>query len=112
MKQDFRCSCWLMEKRETAMKAITRNLDRSIWQGLMKKSVMLSLMDAEARYQWYNRLERDDIHAICEENIFSTFERLYQSKGEVFEHGVINMFRGLSWVTKVIAHVSSGKRSS
>lgn len=22
MKQDFRCGCWLMEKRETAMKAI------------------------------------------------------------------------------------------
>ncbi|STL17980.1 putative restriction methylase [Escherichia coli] len=27
MKQDFRCGCWLMEKPETAMKAITRNLD-------------------------------------------------------------------------------------
>ncbi|EET7209756.1 restriction endonuclease subunit M, partial [Escherichia coli] len=25
MKQDFRCGCWLMEKPETAMKAITRN---------------------------------------------------------------------------------------
>ncbi|EEZ1432785.1 restriction endonuclease subunit M, partial [Escherichia coli] len=24
MKQDFRCGCWLMEKPETAMKAITR----------------------------------------------------------------------------------------
>ncbi len=23
MKQDFRCGCWLMEKPETAMKAIT-----------------------------------------------------------------------------------------
>ncbi|HFE2942754.1 TPA: hypothetical protein ACF2WS_003453 [Escherichia coli] len=30
MKQDFRCGCWLMEKPEAAMKAITRNLDRSI----------------------------------------------------------------------------------
>lgn len=30
MKQDFRCGCWLMEKREAAMKAITRNLDRGI----------------------------------------------------------------------------------
>ena len=30
MKQDFRCGCWLIEKRETAMKAITRNLDRGI----------------------------------------------------------------------------------
>ncbi|AIN13103.1 putative aec79 [Yersinia pseudotuberculosis] len=30
MRQDFRCGSWLMEKTETGMKAITRNLDRSI----------------------------------------------------------------------------------
>ena len=27
MKQDFRCGCWVMEKPEEAMKAITHNLD-------------------------------------------------------------------------------------
>ncbi|EJJ0633611.1 restriction endonuclease subunit M, partial [Escherichia coli] len=46
MKQDFCCGCWLMEKPETAMKAITRNLDREIWRDLMQRSGMLSLMDA------------------------------------------------------------------
>ena len=65
MKQDFRCGCWLMEKPETAMKAITRNLDREIWRDLMQRSGMLSL--------------------------------LHQNKDEVFERGVINVFRGLSW---------------
>lgn len=30
MRQDFRCGCWLLEKEQTAMKAITCNLDRSI----------------------------------------------------------------------------------
>ncbi|EIZ2108071.1 DUF4942 domain-containing protein [Salmonella enterica] len=97
MKQDFRCGCWLMEKTETAMKAITRNLDRSIWQDLMKKSGMLSIMDAQARDQWYRNLEGDDIPAISEANILSTFEQLHQSKDEVFERGVINVFKGLSW---------------
>ncbi|CAI2446793.1 TPA: DUF4942 domain-containing protein [Enterobacter cancerogenus] len=97
MKQDFRCGCWLMEKRETAMKAITRNLDRSIWRELMKKSGMLSLMDAQARDEWYNSLEKDDIPAISKDNILSTFRQLHQSKGEVFERGVINVFKGLSW---------------
>ena len=56
MKQEFRCGCWLMEKPETAMKAITRNLDRGIWRDLMKKSGMLSIMDAQARDQWYRNL--------------------------------------------------------
>ena len=47
MKQDFHCGCWLMEKPETAMKAITRNLDCEIWRDLMQRSGMLSLMDAQ-----------------------------------------------------------------
>ena len=53
MKQDFRCGCWLMDKPDTAMKAITRNLDREIWRDLMQCSGMLSLMDAQARDTWY-----------------------------------------------------------
>ncbi|HEB6949983.1 TPA: DUF4942 domain-containing protein [Salmonella enterica subsp. enterica serovar Hvittingfoss] len=97
MKQDFRCGCWLMEKPDTAMKAITRNLDRNIWRDLMKKSGMLSIMDAQARDQWYRNLEGDDIPAISEANILSTFEQLHQSKDEVFERGVINVFKSLSW---------------
>ncbi|EAS5349597.1 DUF4942 domain-containing protein [Salmonella enterica] len=96
MKQDFRCGCWLMEKRETAMKAITRNIDREIWRDLMKKSGMLSLMDAQARDQWYRNLEGNDIPTISEANILSTFEQLHQSKDEVFERGVINVFKSLS----------------
>ncbi|EJZ7017958.1 DUF4942 domain-containing protein [Salmonella enterica] len=97
MKQDFRCGCWLLEKPETAMKAITRNLDRGIWRDLMERSGMLSLMDARAREQWYSSLEKDDIPAVSEANILSTFEQLHQSKDEVFERGVINVFKSLSW---------------
>ncbi|EMX9648058.1 TPA: DUF4942 domain-containing protein [Salmonella enterica] len=110
MKQDFRCGCWLMEKTETAMKAITRNLDRSIWRDLMKTSGMLSIMDAQARDQWYNSLEKEDIPAVSEENILSTFEQLHQSKDEVFERGVINVFKGLSWDYKSNSPCKFGKK--
>ena len=110
MKQDFRCGCWLMEKTETAMKVITRNMDRDIWRDLMKKSGMLSLMDAQARDQWYNSLEKDDIPAISEANILSTFEQLHQSKDEVFERGIINVFKGLSWNYKTNSPCSFGKK--
>ncbi|EAO6249611.1 DUF4942 domain-containing protein [Salmonella enterica] len=110
MKQDFRCGCWLLEKPETAMKAITRNLDRSIWRDLMKKSGMLAIMDAQARDQWYNSLEKDDIPAISEANILSTFEQLHQSKDEVFERGVINVFKGLSWDYKSNSPCKFGRK--
>ncbi|EAW1162302.1 DUF4942 domain-containing protein [Salmonella enterica] len=110
MKQDFRCGCWLLEKTETAMKAITRNLDRSIWRDLMKKSGMLAIMDAQARDQWYNSLEKDDIPAVSEANILSTFEQLHQSKDEVFERGVINVFKGLSWDYKSNSPCKFGRK--
>ncbi|CNL55661.1 z1226 protein [Yersinia pseudotuberculosis] len=110
MRQDFRCGCWLMEKAETGMKAITRNLDRSIWRDLMLKSGMLSLMDAQARDQWYRNLEGDNIPAISEANILSTFEQLHQQKDEVFERGVINLFKGLSWHFKTNSPCQFGKK--
>jgi hypothetical protein len=74
------------------MKAMTRNIDRRIWRELMNKSGMLSLMDADARDEWHKSL-RDDIPAISEDNILSTFRQLHQSKDEVFERGVINVFK-------------------
>ncbi|EFR3947015.1 DUF4942 domain-containing protein [Salmonella enterica] len=110
MKQDFRCGCWLLEKPETAMKAITRNLDRGIWRDLMERSGMLSLMDARAREQWYNSLEKDDIPAVSEANILSTFEQLHQSKDEVFERGVINVFKSLSWDFKTNSPCQFGSK--
>lgn len=106
MKQDFRCGCWLMEKPETAMKAIIRNLDREIWRDLMQRSGMLSLMDAQARDTWYRSLEYDNFPEISEANIWSTFEQLHQNKDEVFERGVINVFRGLSWNYKTNSPVN------
>ena len=108
--RQYRYDCWLMEKPEAAMKAITRNLDRSIWRDLMKKSGMISLMDAQARDQWYNSLEKDDIPAVSEENILSTFEQLHQSKAEVFERGIINVFKGLSWDYKSNSPCKFGKK--
>lgn len=97
MRPGHRYDCWFTEKAETAMKAITRNIDRSIWRDLMLKSGMLALMDAQARDEWYKNLEEGELPEISEDNILTTFEQLHQRKGEVFERGVINVFKGLSW---------------
>lgn len=110
MRQEFRCGCWLMENVKTAMSTITRNLDRSIWRDLMQKSGMLALMDAQARKQWDNNLEGDDIPEISEANILSTFEQLHSSKVDVFERGIINVFKGLSWDYKSNNPCQFGKK--
>ncbi|CAM6644857.1 TPA: DUF4942 domain-containing protein [Klebsiella quasipneumoniae subsp. similipneumoniae] len=108
--RQYRYDCWLMEKPETAMKAITRNIDRGIWRELMQRSGMLSLMDAAAREQWYNSLEKEDIPVVSEANILSTFEQLHHNKQEVFERGIINVFRGLSWDYKTNNPCYFGKK--
>lgn len=68
--RQHRYDCWLMDKPETAIKAITQNIDRSIWKDLMNKSGMLALMDAQARDEWYNSLERT-IFPLSVKRIFS-----------------------------------------
>lgn len=108
MRQDFLCDCWLMENVKAAMS--TCNLDRSIWRDLMQKSGMISLMDAQTRKQWDNNLEGDDIPEISEANILSTFEQLHNSKADVFERGIINVFKGLSWDYKTNSPCQFSKR--
>lgn len=44
------------------------------------------------------------------ENILSTFEQLHLNKGEVFERGVINVFKGLSWDFKTNSPCKFGKK--
>ena len=110
MKSGHRYGCWLMEKPEKAMPVITHNIDRSLWRDLMLKSGMLSLMDAQARTQWYQNLEDGDLPAISEANILSTFEQLHQSKADVFEQGIINVFKGLSWDYKTNNPCFFGKK--
>jgi len=110
MKSGHRYDSWLTEPSEKAMPAITRNIDRSIWRDLMLKSGMMALMDAQARDQWHKNLEEGDLPAISEANILSTFELLHLNKMEVFERGIINVFKGLSWDYKTNSPCSFGKK--
>ena len=110
MRQGHSFDCWLMQPVDKVMPVITRNIDRSIWRDLMLKSGMLTLMDAEARSQWAKSLEEGDLPAISEANILSTFEQLHYNKQDVFERGIINVFKGLSWDYKTNNPCCFGKR--
>lgn len=110
MKAGHRYNSWLTEKADKAMPAITRNIDRSIWRDLMLKSGMMALMDGQARDQWHKNLEEGELPAISEANILSTFEQLHLNKIDVFERGIINVFRGLSWDYKTNSPCRFGKK--
>jgi hypothetical protein len=112
MRQGHGYDSWLTEKVDTAIKAITRNIDRSVWRDLMLKSGILSLMDAQDRDEWYKNLDEGDLPEISEENILATFEHLHHSKGEVFERGGATYLRGSHGITKLTARAVLVKRSS
>ncbi|HDW2395912.1 TPA: DUF4942 domain-containing protein [Enterobacter cloacae] len=110
MKAGHHYDNWLTEKADKAMPAVTRNIDRSIWRDLMLRSGMMALMDAQARDQWHKNLEEGDLPAISEANILSTFEQLHLNKMDVFERGIINVFKGLSWDYTTNSPCSFGKK--
>ncbi|EKB2189929.1 DUF4942 domain-containing protein, partial [Escherichia coli] len=58
----------------------------------------------------YRSLEYDNFPEISEANILSTFEQLHQNKDEVFERGVINVFKGLSWDYKTNSPCKFGSK--
>ncbi|HDD8233870.1 TPA: DUF4942 domain-containing protein [Escherichia coli] len=110
MKSGHRYDSWLIENTDKALPAITRNIDRNIWRDLMLKSGMMALMDAEAREQWHQNLEECELPTISEANVLSTFEQLHLNKMDVFERGIINVFKGLSWDYKTNNPCSFGKK--
>ena len=110
MKSGHRYDSWLIENTDKALPAITRNIDRNIWRDLMLKSGMMALMDAEAREQWCQNLEECDLPTISEANVLSTFEQLHLNKMDVFERGIINVFKELSWDYKTNNPCSFGKK--
>lgn len=95
---------------DAVMKAIKKGIDATGWQYLMHESGMRSLMDATARQKWDGAVHEGDIPELTAPNIRSTFTMLHDSRGEIFERGVIECFRSLSWHYKTNQPQKFGKR--
>lgn len=85
-------------------------VDAAAWQYLMHQSGMRSLMDATAREKWDKAIADGDIPDLTEANIRSTFRLLHDSRGEMFERGVIACFKSLAWCYKTNLPQKFGKR--
>lgn len=85
-------------------------VDCSAWQYLLHESGMRSLMDATAREKWDKAIADGDVPELTEANVRSTFGMLHNSRGEIFERGVIAAFKALSWVYKTNLPQKFGKR--
>lgn len=71
-------------------------IDACAWEYLMKESGNLALMDQKAREEWHKSLEKD-VPELTASNIKATFQSLHESREDLFNRGIINIFKGLSW---------------
>ncbi|MDB6375013.1 DUF4942 domain-containing protein [Photorhabdus bodei] len=96
--------------KENLLDGIKKLNDRSIWLSLMSESGMFNLMDAQTRKCWERDLYKGDFPEITRENIESSFEQLNREKNEIFERGVINIFKRLSWDSETDVPCKFGKK--
>lgn len=90
--------------------AAAKAVDASAWAYLMNESGLRTFMDAAARREWDGKVCALDVPPLTVENITATFTALHDSRGDLFDRGVVNCFRALSWNYKTNQPFKFGKR--
>jgi len=89
---------------------LVRAFDADHWRLLLKGSGLYSLLDKTARDSWNKSLDDGTAPALTRENIEATFTMLHAQRGEMFDRGVVEVFRLLSFDYKTNNAVKLGRR--
>lgn len=95
---------------DAGIEQYVKYVDASCWSRLFELTGLRTFMDAEARKTWEEAIEKCDVPALTHENIWNTFRAMHSARGEMFERGVVAVFRHLSWDFKTNNPVMFGKR--
>lgn len=87
-----------------------KEIDGRCWQYLLHHSGLRTFMDAKARSEWDEAISKNDVPELTVDTINATFTTMHAARGEMFERGVIAVFKGLSWDYKTHTGVMFGKR--
>ncbi len=87
-----------------------KEIDARAWEFLLSESGLQTFLDATARKQWSDAIGKNDVPELTATNIHATFSTLYAARGDMFERGVVEVFRGLSWDYKTNKPVMFGTR--
>lgn len=90
--------------------AACKRIDAMAWDLLMQESGLWSLMDAKARDEWRENIDKVKVPPLTRENIEATFQGLYGARADMFERGVLLCFKGLSWSFRTNLPQKFGKR--
>lgn len=87
-----------------------RELDRRGWAYLLNESGLITFMNAAKRKEFDEQIRGNNCPEFTRENIEATFSNLYETRGEMFEDGVIALFRSLSWNYKTNSPVGFSEK--
>lgn len=96
--------------KDGAIADVRKRLDACAWNHLMHESGLRSLMDTKARAEWDSKINELQCPELTIDNVMATFGALHESRGDIFERGVINCFKALSWDYKTNRPFAFGKR--
>lgn len=100
----------MMDQSPKILEAWIRTIDAGAWQHLMNESGLRTFMDAKARSEWDEKIHAQEVPPLTRENIEATFSSLHEARGDMFERGVLQLFRALSWDYKTNQPFKFGKR--
>jgi hypothetical protein len=85
-------------------------IDAACWARLLDLSGLRTFMDAAARAAWDENIDKQNVPELTFSNVEATFQELYAVRGDMFERGVVAVFKSLSWDYKTNNPVMFGKR--
>ena len=94
----------------TLVERFQATVDAGGWTTLLQDSGIRSLMSAAKRTEVDEAIHAEQVPPLTREAIRATFTQLHESRGEMFEQGVIECFRRLSWDYKTNLPQKFGKR--
>ncbi len=96
--------------RTTLLETFQACVDAGGWTTLLNDSGMRSVMSASKRKEVDEQLGAENVPALTREAIRATFVTLHDSRMDMFEQGVLECFRRLSWDYKTNLPQKFGKR--
>lgn len=109
------CLEWHRSRRglddERSIEDALKRIDAACWAFVLDRSGLRTLMDATKRAAWSEQLDKLTMPEFTLANVRATFHGLYASREDIFEEGVVSVFRKLSWDYKTNNPVRFGKRA-
>lgn len=96
--------------RTTLLETFQACVDAGGWTTLLHDSGIRSIMSASKRKEVDEQIEAEQVPALTRDAIRATFATLHDSRVDMFEQGVIECFRRLSWDYKTNLPQKFGKR--